>query len=681
MFERAAIATAPGAGIRRFASIRAALAIACVTAAAAVAAQAQHPVLPLYSAAEVPTVCDARLERAKKGVAELESLPLRSSGVKTVFLPLNRIQADVEDIEGMIYLLSNVSPDKAIRDAAEACLSKYNDFDTDLLQSGKLYERVKAVKVTAGPDRKFRKDLLEGFEDTGVALPQARRARLKDIIQKLEDIRQEFERNVRDNKTKLTFKPEEMKGLPQAYLDKAKRDDQGNYVLGFEYPEYTPFMANADDEEARHRFYIAFTNRGTPRNMELLGQAVDLRREMAALFGMKSYAQFSLRRKMAETPQAVQTFLDGVKAKVHDVARKDVGELRALKARMLGKPAAEVTIENWDGGYYGEKLRRSRYNIDREALRAYFPTDASIAWVMHISSVLYGIEFRPVSIASWHPEVKTYDVYDKPTGRFIATLYMDLFPREGKFSHAANYGVISSSTALGRTPIAALVANLDRRGLDPGELETLVHEFGHALHHMFSKTPYVAESGSNVEWDFVEAPSQMYEEWARRRESLSLISQFCNGCKPVDDDLVRRLEDSRKVGRGLLYEGQHLLAEYDLTLYGETPVDPQATWDRLEGETVLGHTPGTIFPSSFEHIIRGYAAGYYGYMWSEVLALDMLSVFGKNIMNPAVGRRFRDRVLAHGGDRPAERMVEDFLGRKPSSAAFIAEITGTRKSN
>jgi thimet oligopeptidase len=272
-------------------------------------------------------------------------------------------------------------------------------------------------------------------------------------------------------------------------------------------------------------------------------------------------------------------------------------------------------------------------------------------------------------------------MHDATTKRFIATLYLDLFPREGKFGHAANFGVQSASTLERRAPISVLVANLDRKGLDNIEIETLVHEFGHTLHHMLSRTPYVFQSGSGLEWDFIEAPSQMYEEWGRRSESLSLLSKFCTGCKPIDASLVNRLEAARKVGMGLRYQDQHLLADYDLTLYGETPVDPDATWARMEAATLLGHTPGTIFPSSFEHIIRNYAAGYYGYMWSEVLALDMLSKYGNNIMNPAVGRRFRDTILAHGGERPAAQMVREFLGRKPNNAAFIAEITGTRKLN
>ncbi|MEP7085516.1 MAG: M3 family metallopeptidase, partial [Betaproteobacteria bacterium] len=349
--------------------------------------------MPLYSAEEIPGVCDRGLERARRAVAQLEALPLASANVRSVFHPVNALQMLVEDVESPIYMLSNVSPDKTVRDAAEACLLRLNEFDTDWLQSEKLYQRVVRVKATDAVERKLKKDLVEGFEDTGVALPPPKRARMKEIIQKIEEARQAFERNIRDNKTKMTFTPQEMRGMPPAYLEKAKRDDKGNYVLGFEYPEYFPFMTNAEDEEARRRYQFEFTNRGTARNIEVLGRVVELRREMAGLFGMTSYAQFSLRRKMAGNPETVRKFLDDVKAQVREVAVKDVEELRAMKAQLTGKPVAEVRINNWDSAYYRDKLRKARFNIDREALREYFPTDASIAWVMHISSVLYGIEF------------------------------------------------------------------------------------------------------------------------------------------------------------------------------------------------------------------------------------------------------------------------------------------------
>jgi thimet oligopeptidase len=199
------------------------------------------------------------------------------------------------------------------------------------------------------------------------------------------------------------------------------------------------------------------------------------------------------------------------------------------------------------------------------------------------------------------------------------------------------------------------------------------------MHGVLSNTDYASQGGTSVERDFVEAPSQMYEEWARRKESLSLLTQFCSpACPAVDDDLLGRLSAARLYGAGLRYSRQHLYAAYDMATSGATSADPLALWDTMEGETPLGHVPGTQFPGAFEHIISGYAAGYYGYMWSEVLALDMLSAYGDNLMDPAVGHRFRRTILAQGSQKKAAQMVREFLGREPSNAPFLAEITGTR---
>ncbi len=401
---------------------------------------------------------------------------------------------------------------------------------------------------------------MEGFEDTGVALPPDKRARMKLILQRLEEVRQAFARNIRDNKTRLAFSPEEMKGLPASYLEKARRDDKGSYLLGFEYPEYEPFMANAENEEARRRYYIAFNNRGTPQNLDLLGEAARLNREIASLYGLPSYAHFVTRRRMVESPETVHRFLDEVEGKVREVERREIGELRAFKAERLGKSVQEVTLNRWDLPYYQEQLKKARYNIDQEALRAYFPTDASVAWVFAISGSLYGVRFVPAKAPLWHPSVRYYEVIDGRTGMFLSGVYLDLFPRDGKYSHAAAFGVRSVSLLARRTPISVLVANLDRNGLNHRELETLLHEFGHILHGVLSRTRYASQGGTNVERDFVEAPSQMYEEWTRKKEPLRLVHQYCKACPEVDEALVRRLHAARSFGRGIQWPGHPVRA-------------------------------------------------------------------------------------------------------------------------
>ena len=258
---------------------------------------------------------------------------------------------------------------------------------------------------------------------------------------------------------------------------------------------------------------------------------------------------------------------------------------------------------------------------------------------------------------------------------------MDKFPREGKYGHAAVWGVRGGSTLTDRKPISALVTNFNRKGLNSDELETFVHEFGHALHGILSNTRYASQSGTSVERDFVEAPSQMYEEWARRKESLSTLADYCKpDCPRIDDALIAKLKAVNNYGRGLHYARQTLYAQFDMALHtaDTQKTQPMDVWKNLESATALGYVPTTEFPGQFGHIMGGYQVGYYGYMWSEVMALDMLSAFGDNLNNPEVGARYRKTILSQGGQKKAAQLVVDFLGREPDSKAFFQEITGQR---
>ncbi len=295
-------------------------------AGAATAAPAR-PTIPIYDAQSLAKACADGLADASAMVKRLEAMPLGNAGSRDLLDRWDRLRIRLEDFEGPVDLTANVSPDAATRTAAEACESQTTRFETELYQNGALYARIKALTTRGGPAAKMRKDLLDTFEDNGVALAPDKRARLKAIADRLEAIRQEFDRDIRDNQTRVVFSPDEVSGLPQDYLDKAKRDDKGNYLLGFEYPEYLPFMANAENEDARRRYQFAFQNRGTPRNIELLAEAMRLRKEMAGLFGLSSYAEFATRRRMVDNPQTVDKFLRDVKSAVREVERKEIAEL------------------------------------------------------------------------------------------------------------------------------------------------------------------------------------------------------------------------------------------------------------------------------------------------------------------------------------------------------------------
>jgi thimet oligopeptidase len=636
------------------------------------------PGFPVIAAHQIGVRCDEELEHRRKLLASLE----RKHGAGKVLEELNGLSLHTGGFDSPLSILQNASPDKQTRAAAQECLEKLVPFGTELFQSSALYARVDALKSSDPQDQSYRKLLLENFEDSGATLPPDKRAQVKAIQDELSTLGLRFQKNVNDVTTTVTLTPEEVDGMSDAWRAARTRDDQGNFLVSLDYPSYIPFLESANNADARRRVWIAFQNRAGEANLALMDRATSLRSELAQIYGFPDFATFSLRRKMAGSPQAVSDFLISVKAAVDEVEAREIDELRLEKAKLAGLPLEMVQVDRWDIAYLQQRIKRERYNVDQEAMRAYFPTEASIAYAMRVAEKLYAIRFVAKDVPVWHPDVRYYDVFEQTpagaTGAQLGGIYLDLFPRDGKFSHAAAFGVRNGSVLTGQHPIKALLCNFNRQGLTPSELETLLHEFGHVLHGVLSRTRYADQSGTAVRWDFVEAPSMMFEEWARREQALRLFGDVCPQCPRLSPEQIEQLSQARKFGSGVRYARQWLLASFDLALHTGSPKSALATWEQMEGASRLGHVAGTMMPASFSHLMGGYEAGYYGYMWAEVLALDMLSAFHDNLLDPTVGARYRHIILESGGSRPPEELVEEFLGRKPNSDAFYAEITGRR---
>jgi len=687
-----------------------------------------RPTIPIYDARALVAASERALAEARRRVAEIERLPLEKVTPESVLDAWDQMSMMIEDVHGPISLLNSVHPDAEVRDAGDRTLIEESVFMTELFQNEQLYERVRRVVTHTNAQKQLKKDLLEAFEDSGVALPAEKRDRFKAISERLIELSQEFSKNIRENKTVLKFSSEECKGLPQSYLDRVPHDEEGNIVVGFDYPDFVPFMANAVSEQARKRYYIANMNRGTARNLAVLDEIVSLRKEIGDLYGVPSYAHYVTKRRMVENPETVMRFLNEVKSRVTEAELRDLRQLAEMKAELTGLPVDQASIERWDVVYYRERLREKRYAVDQETLREYFPTLPTVNWMLDITERLYCVRFTEAIVPVWHDDVKYYDVDDAVSGERIGGIYLDLYPRADKYKHAAAWPVRGVSRNEGRQPISVLVTNFNRRGLTHSELETLLHEFGHVMHGVLSRTEYNQHSGTSVERDFVEAPSQMYEEWASRMESLMLMRNHCATCPLIDESLVQRIRAAKKFGSGIDYGRQLLYASFDMALSGEevgsresgageavvgcrlsvvgattggvspttdnrqpttasyapTPDPRQPTspslslrlWRDMERSTPMGYVEGSEFPGTFEHIASGYAAGYYGYMWAKVIALDLISAFGSNVMNEAIGRRFREMILSRGSEEPARDLVERFLGRPVSSDAFFAEIRG-----
>ncbi len=641
----------------------------------AMAATSARGVIAQPSAGAIPKLCEQSIAQARTRIEKIKAVPLAQVNAKTVLHAWNVLDMGLQDVGGPIGLLAETSPDPEVRKAAEACDLLLSALPNEYLQSEVLFQRVKALKTNDPVDAMARQSILDDFEERGVSLSTDKRERAKAIFERLDKLAQDFARNVRDTTTKLAFSEAALQGVLPSALANRTKDAEGNYLFGLDYPEYDAIMNNAQVEATRKAFWTAFQQRGGKENLGLLQEAVKLRLELAQLMGDTSFADWTIKRRMAGKAVAVTRFLEEVQGKVEALERKELDELRIEKMAATGDKGA--TLKRWDVPFYQQSLKKLRYSVDQNEVRAQFPTDPTIAWMMKVTSTLYGVQFKEnKTLPVWQPDVRGYDVFDTASGKYLSSFYLDLFPREGKYKHAAAFPVRGVSMVAGRTPVSVLVTNFNREGFDQRELETLFHEFGHIMHGVLSKTRYVLNAGTGVKRDFVEAPSQMYEEWSRRPEALALFAQVCPTCKPIDPKLMERMNASRAFGKGILYARQRLYAAWDMALHTPTIVDPMQTWAELEGKTPLGFEAGTMVPANFGHVMGGYQAGYYGYMWSEVLALDMRSAFGSNVMDTKLGTRYRTLILESGGQRAPSDLVEAFLQRKPSSEAFFREISG-----
>jgi thimet oligopeptidase len=546
---------------------------------------------------------------------------------------------------------------------------KVSSFETEIFQN-ELFQRGQR-----GEGRQSRADALPPRSHRGLQqrrrAPEDKRARARSSATASPSSAR-VQKNVRDNTTKLTFTPAEHAGLA-LHVDRLKNAD-GTSPSG-STTRLHPFMNSGDNEKARERYYIAYMKRGTARNLAILDEVVKLRKELATLYGYPSYAHYVTKRRMSETPQAVNTFLDDVAKSVKDVEKRELDDLRKLKSGTLKTPLASTKLNRWDVSYWREKLRAQRYAIDQESTRKYFPSDATREWIIDITSRMYGVKFEPAQVPVC-TRGALYGVKEASTGAYVGGVYLDLYPRDGKYKHAAAIPMRHGSTRSGRRPISVLMTNFDREGLTADDVETFFHEFGHVMHNTLSNTEFASQGGTSVQRDFVEAPSQIYEEWACRPETLALLKAHCKDCPELDAKTIKALDDARNYGKGIDYARQHNYAAFDMAIAGETPSSSMDAWKKVEGASLLGFVPGTEFPGTFAHLVGGYAAGYYGYMWSEVIGKDMLSMWGDNILDSSVGMRFRKQVLARGGEQPAKVVVEEFLGRPVNSKAFFDELRG-----
>ncbi|HZO16547.1 MAG TPA: M3 family metallopeptidase, partial [Polyangiaceae bacterium] len=574
-------------------------------------------------------------------------------------------------------------PDEAVRNAARGCETKTDELVTGIWLDAELAKVIKAYaqkneKLT--PERaRFLEHTLRDFRRNGIELPADKQKRLREINNELTELGQRFIAEISSSKGTISIKPEQLAGLPEEYKKAHPPGPDGKVVISTDYPDYYPFVTYAADRKLAKELYILFDNRGGDVNVSRLDKLLTLRTEKAKMLGYASWADYAIEPRMAKTASEVKAFLDRVSTAIGDPVERELKEFRSEHGRIAGN--ANKPLIPPDMYFLTDRLREKRYKLDSQELAKYFEINRVTKGLLDITARMYGIEYKPVKEKVWHPSVTTYEVLSggKPIGKF----YLDLFSRDDKYKHAAMFTIRTAKTlpdGTRQTPIASLVCNFPNPGepMQHNQVVTYFHEFGHVLHHLLTETELASFAGTATVRDFVEAPSQMFEEWAWSRDVLDLFARHPQSNAKIPDALFEAMIRSRRFGLALSTQRQIFLAQLDMAYHTQEPgFDTTALLEKVHNQYfAFQYVKGTHFQSSFGHLI-GYDAGYYGYQWALSLAHDVLGRFKtEGLLNPKVAADWRRLVLSRGGAAEERKMIEEFLGRPPTEAAYVTFLRG-----
>ncbi|GAB3289137.1 oligopeptidase A [Parahaliea aestuarii] len=660
--------------------------------------------LPPFSRIRTEHVEDAVRQLVDRNKTAIDTLLQKgqSPDWENTLQVIEDLDDDLERAWAPVSHLNGVMNSEALREAYNRCLPLLSEYSTWMGQHRPLFEACQQIADSpayAALDRARRKavdNTLRDFRLAGVALPPAQQQRYGELKKRLSELGSTFSENVLDATKAWTraASAEELAGLPATALASARQAAEqagkSGYLLTLEFPSVQPVLTYCDNAALREEVYTANSTRASDQgphagqwdNSPLIAEILDLRLELAQLLGFASYAELSLATKMAESPQQVLGFLQDLAARARPQAQQEWRELCDYARSAHGVE----TLQAWDVAYYAEKLKQERYKVSQEEIRPYLPVDRVLGGMFELVGRLYGLEVAELDdFDSYHPDVRLFELRHK--GAAIARFYLDLYARSDKRGGAwmADCRVRRHRNGELQLPVAFLVCNFTAPvGDTPSllteqELTTLFHEFGHGLHHMLTRQDVAAVSGINgVAWDAVELPSQFLENWCYEPEALAFITGHYQTGEPLPQALLDKMLAAKNFQSAMFMVRQLEFGLFDFRLHGEwsleNPPSVQGLLDEVRRDVAVVIPPAcNRFQNGFSHIFAGgYAAGYYSYLWAEVLSADAYSRFEEEgIFNPLTGADFRDKVLAVGGSVDAMQLFVDFRGREPETAALL----------
>lgn len=616
-----------------------------------------------------------------------------------------------------LCFLQHVSDDKAIRDASSEATELLQNFEIEaslrrdlFLQFDKVWTEIKDDKAKFEANKasfelyRFVEKCHKDYVRCGLNLSEEDRNKVKDIKIKIASNSLQYSKNLGEQKEFVSFTKEQLDGVSESVMDQFERINdektgETKYKVTFKYPDIFPVLKTAKNPETRKIAFNADQNK-VKENESLFVETLKLRNDLATLLNYSTYANYNLDIKMAKKQEKVLEFLNDLKDKLKPLAIKEIENLKQLKekeCKELGIPY-DGHYYIWDHRYYDTKYLKDNFNVDVEKIAEYYPIESAIDGMLKIYETVFKLKFveetNPSKKKVWHDDVKQLAVWkmdNEQTPEFVGWIYFDLHPRDGKYGHAANFGIASSYIREDGTrshPTTALVCNFSKSTekqpslLKHNEITTFFHELGHGIHDLVGKNSASRFNGPGATpWDFVEAPSQMLEFWTWNKNELTSLSKHYKTGEKIPSDLTNSLIATKHVNGALFALRQLHFGLFDMTVHTTNKpeeLDLVKLWNGLRQEICLvenGHELSKGY-DSFGHIMSdSYSAGYYGYMWAEVFATDMYyTKFAADPLNSDAGIKYRDIVLANGGLYEIEDKLKEFLGREPSKDAFLKEL-------